>query len=93
MKLVRHEVERVGNDRTTVKALWRNKFRRPASVKIVESSEETQFSSTLIEGDSAEVMRTLEGLAEIAWSAGWRPAGLGPTLGAVVQNFKLPKSE
>lgn len=93
MKLIRHEVERIGADRTTVKALWRDKFRRPASVKVVEATEEHQASSTLIDGDSAEVMRTMEGFAEIAWSMGWRPAGLGATLNAVVQNFKPPKAE
>ena len=92
MKRIGHDISRVG-DRVTIKALWRDRFKRPATVNISKTTEEIQVERTLIDGDVKDVTETMFGIAEIAWGMGWRPAGLGPTLAAVVERFQLPKPE
>jgi hypothetical protein len=92
MKRIEHETSRRG-DRVEVKGLFRDNFKRPASVSITTSTHETPMSRPVIEGDVRDVTTTMFSLAEIAWDMGWRPAGLGPTLAAVVERFKLPKPE
>lgn len=92
MKRIEHEISRNG-DRVTIKGLFRDRFKRPGSVLIGTERHETPAPRTLIEGDVRDVQNTMFAMAEIAWDMGWRPAGLGPTLAAVVERFQLPKPE
>ena len=92
MKRLGHVISRVG-DRVTIKSMWRDRFKRPATVSIAKSTEEIAVERVLIDGDVKDVNETMFGIAEIAWGMGWRPAGLGPTLAAVVERFQLPKPE
>ncbi len=92
MKRIEHEVERTG-DKVTIKALWRDKFKHPASVTITTEKHETPMSRLLITGDVVDVRNTLHGLAQIAWDQGWRPLGLGPVLARIVETYKEPKIE
>ena len=94
MKKLSHKVSRVG-DVVTVEAAWRTRMRVPAKVEIHKGkSEELSMGlqHVLLSGDAAEVNDILNGIAEIAWENGWRPAGLGATLEAIVKGFKIPKA-
>jgi hypothetical protein len=93
MKRIEHEVVRHPGDRMELKAIFRDRFKRPASVSITTSTHETPTSRLVYQADAKEVTDTMFALAEIAWDMGWRPAGLGPTLAAVVDRFKIPKAE
>jgi len=93
MKRVQHEVERLGNDKLKIKALFRDNFKRPAHVAISRSVSEAQTPSEVIHGDVKEVTDIMYSLAEIAWEMGWRPQGLAPVVGMVIQQYKLPKGE
>ena len=90
MKKLSHDVERVGSS-TKVQAQWRTRMRTPGAVEITKDQPSTMKTTTLIEGDSAEVFDTLSGIAEIAWSMGWRPAGLETVVSAVVKSYKIPE--
>ncbi len=92
MKRIEHEVERNG-DKVTVKALWRDTFKKPGSVKITLEKHETQTLRPVISADAVVVRNVLWGLAQIAWDMGWRPLGLGPVLARVVETYKEPKIE
>lgn len=90
MKLIKHEVERVRDDRLIVKSLWADRFRNPATVKVTTDKTPVQALESTLDCDPKDAFEIMSGFAEIAWGMGWRPAGLGPTLDAVVKNFKLP---
>jgi hypothetical protein len=92
MKRIEHEVERNG-DRVIVKALWRDTFKKPASVRITTEKHETPMARVLIDADVRVVRNTLNGIAQIAWDMGWRPLGLGPVLARIVETYKEPKIE
>jgi hypothetical protein len=92
MKLIEHEVERTG-EKVRLKASFRDRFRQPATVSVRAERAESPTMRVVHEGDAKEVFDTMAAFAEIAWGMGWRPAGLGPTLAAVVDRFKLPKPE
>jgi len=93
MKRIEHEVVRHPGDRVELKGLFRDRFKRPASVSITTSTHETPLPRLVMQADAKEVNDTMFALAEIAWDMGWRPAGLGATLAAVVTRFKIPRAE
>ncbi len=67
--------------RVHVRTAWLDRMRRPATVKvIIEKNVSSAGLSTLIDGDPRDVSKTLQGIAEIAWSMGWRPTGLDTAL-------------
>lgn len=95
MKRIEHEVERTA-DRVTIKAVWADKMRNRRNVTVSISAAQDQRTSivpAMLTGDVRDVSGVLNGIAQIAWDQGWRPAGLGATLAAVVERFKEPKAE
>lgn len=93
MKRIEHAVERHPGDRVELKGLFRDRFKKPASVTITTEVHDTPMLRPIMQADAKEVNDTMFALAEIAWDMGWRPMGLGPTLAAVVTRFKIPKPE
>lgn len=96
MKRISHEVEKHGVDNIKVKALFRDRFKRPVNLKIEtfrgpEGSPPTE--KEVFQGDPMEVNGILAGFAEIAWENGWRPRGLDIVVGMVVKQYKLPPEE
>lgn len=88
MKLKEKQVTRRG-DIMTIKAGWTDRMRMPGSVSInTEKNVSSAVLHTLIEGDSADVAKTLSGIAEIAWGLGWRPVGLGAAVAQVIEGFR-----
>jgi hypothetical protein len=80
MRLVHKDVD-VSHARVNIKAAWVDKMRRPSSVKIVvEKNVSAADLHPLIDGDPADVSKTLAGIASIAWGLGWRPEGLDAAL-------------
>lgn len=97
MKLWNVQLKKKGT-KTTLLGTCRDKFKMPAKLTISLSPIEDACGyqeSQIMHGDSAVVMKTLSALAEIAWAAGWRPAGLEEALVSQVRSHKvtLPKGE
>ena len=93
MKKVTHAVVKRPNNQAAVFAVFNNQMRQPHGLVITKAPlEPHQAPTAMYEGDEADVFHLFEGLAEIAWEMGWRPAGLGPVLAAVVKEFKLSKA-
>ncbi len=85
MRLIHKTVEKTPG-RVCIKATWLDNFRRPAEVKIVtQKNVNSAAPFTLIEGDPADVMKTMNGIAQIAWGMGWRPEGLDAALAHAVR--------
>lgn len=95
MKIKGTTLERRG-DRLTLRGTPVDHLRRPAKVTVtIERGDFVEGSqlSPILEGDVRDVMGVLEGMAEAAWSAGWRPRGLKETLAATVVNYKIKPEE
>ena len=89
MKLQRNIVTRQGNN-TKIMTDWDDRMRRPGQVTILteKSVSPGPGGNVLIEGDAAEVIGTMTGIAEIAWKMGWRPVGLGEAIIATLTNYE-----
>jgi hypothetical protein len=98
VKLLTHSSSRKG-DIATILATWNARNRQSAAVNLVLSKgidghpvDPSQAAKPLIKGDIAEVQGVIFGIAQIAWSWGWRPAGLQQAILDVVQNHgRKPK--
>jgi hypothetical protein len=82
MKLLTHSATRKG-DIATVLATWQSRLRTGAAVSLALSKgidgqpvDPAIAAKPLIQGDIVDVQGAIFGLAQIAWSWGWRPAGL-----------------
>ena len=74
----------------SVEASWRDQMRRPVGLTLVKEPLHTNMLTPLIDGDALAVHGVMSGIAEIAWSQGWRPHGLSATVAATVERFKIP---
>ena len=90
MRLKAHKVEKLAGDRMTVKGVWTNQMRQPRLIRVAVEEAPNGEMDTILEGDAADVYHTLEGLAQIAWGLGWRPAGLSNAVAGVVAAYRLP---
>ncbi len=91
MYLVNHSFKQ-NADRIKVFADWRTRFHKPAAVWVSvgePSGLGAPDNTLLIDGPVKDVHGALFGCAEIAWSLGWRPRGLMPSLMAFIQGFKV----
>ncbi len=93
MKLKSHSVKRSG-DIVTIDATWTARNRKSAAVwlgllKGTDGADvaEAESSKPLIQGDVIAVNGILNGIADIAWSNGWRPVGLEASLVMLIRNF------
>lgn len=90
MRLTTHKIEKQPNDRMVVKAEWRDRFRKPASVEVVVHRDTAMLDNVVADGDTKDVQGAIFGLAEIAWNMGWRPEGFINSLMGVVAGHKIP---
>lgn len=91
MKLRSHKTARRG-DKITHSAVWVDKMKRPAAVRLVlEKGNDVDSDQPLVEGDITDVNGVLYGLADIAWSNGWRPRGLIGKLATEIEKYIIPK--
>jgi hypothetical protein len=91
MKLWNVQLKKRGT-KTTILGTCRDKFKMPAKLTVSLSpiEEACGYSeSTIMHGDSSMVMKTLCALAEIAWAAGWRPAGLEDSVVKLIRAHKV----
>ena len=92
-KLKSHNVDRQG-DRMTVSAVWANRFKRPQHIDITRRDHDNNPApSPILQGDVKDVQGILNGLAEIAWENGWRPANLAGRITHAVLTHKIPKED
>ncbi len=82
MKLISHNAKRKGNDVVEVNAKWISRTRQGAAVGVTlikgedgRPVDDAVAAIPLIQGDIKDVQGTMFGIAQIAWSWGWRPAG------------------
>jgi len=85
MKRKSHSLDRQG-DKIELSAIFRDKMRRPAGVKLSKATE----PGIVYKGEVVEGMGMLFGLAEIAWDAGWRPRGLSEKIAGAMSMHKIP---
>jgi len=82
------------NDKTILSAQWRDGQKRPAAVEIKllkgEMAPLPDQVPDMLEGDVKDVTGVMFGLADIAWSMGWRPRGLMGTVAHTIEAYKLP---
>lgn len=90
MKLKAHKIEKLPGGNLAVKTVWANQMRVTRKVTLQVEPTEVESLETLTEGDAADVFNTLSGMAEIAWTMGWRPLGLANTVAGVVAAYRLP---
>jgi hypothetical protein len=76
-----------------VTAGWNARNRQSAAVSLVLSKgtdghpvDPATAAKPLIQGDIVDVQGVIFGIANIAWSWGWRPAGFAQAVLDVVQN-------
>jgi hypothetical protein len=93
MKLLSHRSTRKG-DTATVHATWNARNRQPAALRLVPLKgtdghpvDPSEAAKPLVTGPIADVQGMIFGLAQIAWSWGWRPAGFEKALLDVVSNY------
>lgn len=80
------------SNRARIHAEWTDQLKRPTFVSITfDKNNHNEDEKPMIEGDPGDVAYVLNGIARIAWDAGWRPSGLAETVQAVVRNYKEPK--
>ena len=82
------KVSRQGTN-AVVTGVFRDRWRKPAGLKIVKCDP----SEPVVSGDVVESLGSLWAIAEVAWDAGWRPAGLAARVGKAVEDHKLPLPE
>lgn len=83
-------IERRG-DKAKLVGHFISTFKRPQELKITLGNDidlTGPSSGSIMEGSTGDVGNVLNGLAQVAWDNGWRPAGLGAYLGAAVAAFK-----
>ena len=98
MKLLTHSATRKG-DIATVLASWQSRTRQGAAVNLALLKGTDGYpvdaavaAQPLIQADIVDVQGTMFGIAKIAWSWGWRPAGLQQALlDLVAQHGKGPR--
>ena len=62
---------------------------KPIQLKLTWAKLEAHMpAGPIIEADTIEAKGALEGLAEIAWAGGWRPAGLTQHMADALRVFK-----
>lgn len=88
MKLHAHRLSRKG-DKVTLLAKCTNRFRRPAHLKITFDEIDERDEQVILSDDIAEASGIINALGEIAWSHGWRPAGLVQAVGGTILGYKL----
>ena len=93
MKLISHNAKRKG-DIATVNAKWISRTRQGASVSLAlhkgEDGRDVDVAiadKPLIQADIKDVQGVMFGIAQIAWSWGWRPAGFEAALMQVVRDY------
>lgn len=89
MKLKAYQVSTKG-EVTQVEADWHNQMRQPVGVEVAIVSQ-GRTPHTVLKGDRVQSYEALAGLAEIAWSMGWRPRGFPGFISAAVAGYKIPK--
>lgn len=93
MKLLDHRIERKSNNIIHVYATCRDRFRKPAHLKVTFEECDTAGEQLVMSGDVMEYGHVINSLGEIAWAAGWRPAGLVQGLTSFLQTFKAKPME
>ena len=73
-------------DRAVIRCSWRDRFHKPIGLR-VEKGDEVQ-GDIVMDGDVKDVHGVLFGLANIAWSLGWRPKGLIASIMNLLTTFK-----
>lgn len=90
MKRHSHTVEKLPGDRMKIFARWTTPMRQPGQVLIQIGASPDTGPVLMIDGETADVFHTFEGLGEIAWEMGWRPKGLSNAVASVVAGYKVP---
>jgi len=90
MKMKNGKLVREG-DKTTVYGTFKDRMRRPANVKLdVRYGPELEPDDKIYTGPSDETADVLFCLADIAWSAGWRPRGLMGKAAQLIETYHIP---
>lgn len=96
MRLRQSILERQGGS-TKVSTAWTDQMRRPSTVtiSIEKNAQSAQIapSGILCVGEDRDVTGVLNGIAEIAWNAGWRPAGLANRVMGAIAAHKVSAGE
>ena len=98
MKLISHSVSRKG-DIVTINAAWRAVNRVAAAVRLApikgtdgNAVDPREAGLPVFQGEIKDATGMLWGLAEIAWSMGWRPVGFAHAVNRVIETYKVVPS-
>jgi len=91
MKIQSSVTKRTG-DRITVAARWKDRFKKPAYIRVMKSDTPPDTSEDLLfSGDVKDTHGIIFGIAQVAWDMGWRPAGLLEHVMETIRSHKIPR--